>query len=676
MKMINKATSLMVCFLLISMMIPAGIVAENNTSGDFFSSSFLANAESGLHLNDFDASIFWSLETTTNAFWSLENFNADVFWSLGITPDAFWSMFLDTNAFWSMDVDTNAFWSMGIDPNAFWSMDFDINAFWSMASEADFSADAFWSVAFWTMAFWSMGYDPAAFWSLAFWSLAFWSMGYDPVAFWSMVFWSMDFDPAVFWSMGFDPAVFWSLAYWSVVFIAINGPMALSSDGSYDANAFWSMAYWSVAFWSMPFWSVPFWSMPFWSVPFWSMPFWSMPYWSVPFWSMPFWSMPFWSMPFWSMPFWSMPYWSVPFWSMPFWSMPYWSMFNTLEDLKGKGELHPRDLGRANGELRKGMGQIMREYTKGMQEMRSYLRENAGSPDFEMTWNINAVFDGNYVGHEYTADVNIAILDTGIDINHPDLSNNIAWTIDVTGGNFAQDESGHGTHIAGIVGAEHNGFGVIGVYPNANLYSIKVIDPETMSGEWGWAIDGIYQAIAGPDGIIGTDDDADVISMSFDSQMVEPPQEFYDAIKFAYDRGVVLVAAAGNAGDDDHSTIEGPTWPASYDEVIAVGATDMTGEVAFYSSTLNELEVVAPGSPIYSTFLDGTYAVWGGTSMATPHVAGIVALIIAHYGKLPVGTFDDFGYDTIRGILHSMAIDFTGDGWDPASGYGFATFRP
>ncbi len=294
--------------------------------------------------------------------------------------------------------------------------------------------------------------------------------------------------------------------------------------------------------------------------------------------------------------------------------------------------------------------------------------------DPETPWNIERIFDGNYVGDQIdSSSVQVAVLDSGVDLDHPELKDKIAWTYDATGQGIVEDDTGHGTHVIGIIAAASDDVGVVGVSPNVEIYSIKVTNGSEMRGEWEWLADGIYAAVRGPDGIVGTADDADVISMSLDSRGEVPPNFVYTAIKYAYDLGVVLVAAAGNDGDSDPSTLEAPTWPAAYPEVIAVSATTFTDEIANFSNTANYVEVAAPGDMILSTFLDG-YAVWSGTSMATPHVSAMVALIIALYGKLPVGTFNDMGTNTIRGILHQWAVDLGPAGWDPAYGYGLVHF--
>ncbi|MBO8175072.1 MAG: S8 family peptidase [Thermococcus sp.] len=264
--------------------------------------------------------------------------------------------------------------------------------------------------------------------------------------------------------------------------------------------------------------------------------------------------------------------------------------------------------------------------------------------------------------------IEVAILDTGIDYNHPDLADNIAWAISVVRGRIStnpalyKDRDGHGTHVAGIVAALNNEIGVVGVAPEVEIYAIKVLGNGGV-GSWSDLILGIEQALLGPDGVLDSDNDgiivgdpaddaAEVISMSLGGDA--PPDALWDAIETAYSYGVVLVAAAGNEGADS------PSYPAAYPEVIAVGATNSTDDVPWWSN--RNPEIAAPGVDILSTYPDDTYTTLSGTSMAAPHVSGVVALIQAVYynnngAVLPVGTFDDLTTDTVRGILHVTADD-------------------
>jgi subtilisin len=217
--------------------------------------------------------------------------------------------------------------------------------------------------------------------------------------------------------------------------------------------------------------------------------------------------------------------------------------------------------------------------------------------------------------------IRVAVLDTGIDTDHPDLSYVDCDTF-VAGTADCEDDNGHGTHVAGIIAALDNGVGVVGVAPDAGLDVNKVCTSEGLC----YASD----VIAGIQNAV--EEGADVISMSFGGR--SPSKAERDALQSAYDAGIVLVASAGNWG--------GVTFPAKYKTVIAVGATAEDDTIPWWSSKKPEL--VAPGVDVYSTTHDGGYGPMSGTSMAAPHVSGTVALMLT----------------TTPG-----AYDLDGDGWDP-----------
>jgi len=279
--------------------------------------------------------------------------------------------------------------------------------------------------------------------------------------------------------------------------------------------------------------------------------------------------------------------------------------------------------------------------------------------DPETPWGIERVFNGAYYGDQYTTAVQVAILDSGIDLDHPDLMTNIAWAVDATGGGDPDDKNGHGTHVAGTIGAIRDNNGVVGMYANVQIYAIKVLGASGR-GDWDDLITGIHLAMEGPDGVVGTEDDADVISMSLGASG-DPGEDVHNAIIDAYNSGITIVAAAGNEGDGDGTTDE-YSWPAAYDEVIAVGATDKDDTIASFSNSGPFLDFAAPGVSIYSTYKNGGYDTLSGTSMACPHVSGLVALYLAMGGQRDPATVKDW--------LINNALDLGEPGWDPEFGYG------
>lgn len=215
--------------------------------------------------------------------------------------------------------------------------------------------------------------------------------------------------------------------------------------------------------------------------------------------------------------------------------------------------------------------------------------------------------------------ITIAILDTGCDVTHPDLSERI-----VGGRNFTNDDAGnpdeyndyngHGTHVAGTIAAVQNNNGVIGVAPEAGLLIIKVLD-KNGSGQYDWIINGINYAV---------DQKADIISMSLGGSADVP--ELHKAIQNAIANQILVVCAAGNEGDGNDFSDEF-SYPGSYNEVISVGSSNLQRRSSEFTNSNNEVDLVAPGEEILSTYLNGTYAKLSGTSMATPHVSGALALI-------------------------------------------------
>ncbi|MEG7354618.1 serine protease Isp [Bacillus vallismortis] len=216
--------------------------------------------------------------------------------------------------------------------------------------------------------------------------------------------------------------------------------------------------------------------------------------------------------------------------------------------------------------------------------------------------------------------VKIAVLDTGCDISHPDLKNQV-----IGGKNFTDDDggkedvisdyNGHGTHVAGTIAANDSNGGIAGVAPEASLLIVKVLGGANGSGQYEWIINGINYAV---------EQKADIISMSLGGPNDVP--ELEEAVKNAVKNGVLVVCAAGNEGDGNERTEE-LSYPAAYNEVIAVGSVSVARELSEFSNANKEIDLVAPGENIVSTLPNKKYGKLTGTSMAAPHVSGALALI-------------------------------------------------
>jgi subtilisin len=278
-------------------------------------------------------------------------------------------------------------------------------------------------------------------------------------------------------------------------------------------------------------------------------------------------------------------------------------------------------------------------------------------PDAELvnSWGVLRIGAGlvHNMGNEGSG-VKIGILDSGINYNNPELSSNYAGGWDfVNNDNDPYDDFGHGTAVAGIIGAADNGTGVVGVAPQASLYAYKVLD-NTGNGTFDNVIAALDRAIS---------DGMNVVNMSFGSPIYsDPGLGLLDACNRALTAGIVLVASAGNYGTVNIA-VDNVTFPARYLSVIATAGTTKTDARAryssiSYSSTGPDVELSAPSELIQTTGLFSPYTFVSGTSFASAHVAGAAALLI-HDGIL-----------NVRQRLTSTAIDLGTPGFDWAFGYG------
>ncbi|ODR81342.1 peptidase S8 [Haladaptatus sp. W1] len=253
----------------------------------------------------------------------------------------------------------------------------------------------------------------------------------------------------------------------------------------------------------------------------------------------------------------------------------------------------------------------------------------------------------------------IAIIDTGIDSDHPDLQANIGTGksfVKCRGGkktcrNNWDDDNEHGTHCAGIANAVDNGQGVVGVSTQATLHAVKVLSSRG-SGSYSDIAAGIEYV---------ADQGWDVGSMSLGGS--SGSATLRDACQYAVNNGVFLVAAAGNSGPCTDCV----GYPAAYPEVMAVGSTNDSDGLSYFSSTGPEVEIAAPGSSIYST-VPGGYDTLSGTSMACPHVAGAAGQLMAN------GASNTQARDTLKQTAEDLGLSAneTGSGLlDVAAALGY-----
>jgi thermitase len=238
----------------------------------------------------------------------------------------------------------------------------------------------------------------------------------------------------------------------------------------------------------------------------------------------------------------------------------------------------------------------------------------------------------------------VAILDTGIDKNHEDLVGRVVAEVDFSGSGSAGDIYGHGTPIAGIIAADaENGLGIIGLAPESRLYNIKVAD-DSGRCQISELIDGIIWAV---------DHGARVINISIEFR--ESVTGLKDAVDYAWKKGVVVVAAAGNDGDSR------PVYPAAYEHCLAVTALQENGALAPLANHGDWVDVAAPGMDIYTTLPGSTYGYKHGTSFATAYVSGLAALLLSQ----AVDTSGDGNLnDEVRRAIEDGcdAVDIAGTG--------------
>ncbi len=291
-------------------------------------------------------------------------------------------------------------------------------------------------------------------------------------------------------------------------------------------------------------------------------------------------------------------------------------------------------------------------------------------PTEQVPWGVKAVYNDSLLSKSSGgAGVNIAILDTGILKPHPDLKERIKTCKDFSGSaavadGKCDDKNGHGTHIAGIIAADggSDGFGIYGMAPEASLFIYKVCSNNGTC----WA-DDIAIALR-----MAADDGANIVNMSLGSD--NPSQLITDATDYAISKNVLVIAAAGNDGPYAGSI----DYPGSDADVVAVGAVDKDIKISDWSSRGNnststpyivedkDMELVAPGVNVESTWKDGGYAILSGTSMAAPHVVGLAAKLWQKDALNPASA--------TRDLLHKLTADLLPIGDDDSSGFGFPHF--
>jgi len=280
-------------------------------------------------------------------------------------------------------------------------------------------------------------------------------------------------------------------------------------------------------------------------------------------------------------------------------------------------------------------------------------------PSFYLQWGMSKI-DGPrawFCGYRGDDDIVVAVIDTGVDMDHPEFAGKLVPGRDFANGdNWPDDDHGHGTHVAGIVGAlGDNGTGVAGVAWYTSIMPLKSLRGDGF-GYTSWSLAAVGWAV---------DHGAHVINMSLGG--VDSSQAFQDAINNAYASGLLVVASAGNCGNQYYalngcSYQDQTSYPGAYNHVVAVASTTSSDQQSSFSTQGSYVDIAAPGSDIYSTYAGGGYRTNSGTSQAAPHVAGLAALI--------KGAYPSLNPDQIAAAMQDSAVDLGSAGKDIQFGSG------
>ena len=248
-----------------------------------------------------------------------------------------------------------------------------------------------------------------------------------------------------------------------------------------------------------------------------------------------------------------------------------------------------------------------------------YIRENIYglNPNIAQIygWEIVKFNIPNQWKYSQGENIKVSVIDTGCDLDHPDLKDNIIQGINFVDLNKEpQDDNGHGSHVAGTIAASNNQTGIVGVAPKAKIMPVKALDKKG-SG----TLDNIIKGI-----IWSADNKADIITMSLGSPSPAKPLE--DAINYAASNGCIIFCAAGNDGPDSDIM-----YPAKYANTISIGAIDENLQRTDFTCSGETLDFLAPGHNILGCVPDNTYAVMSGTSMSNPFAVGCACLILSNY---------------------------------------------
>lgn len=280
---------------------------------------------------------------------------------------------------------------------------------------------------------------------------------------------------------------------------------------------------------------------------------------------------------------------------------------------------------------------------------------NTGSGQF-IGWEIVKLNVQDKWSHSKGEGVVVAVIDTGCDLYHDDIKNNLLNGINIIDSKKdPEDDNGHGTHVSSTIAAENNNIGMLGVAPKTKIRPVKVLDKKG-NGSSASIAKGVKWAI---------DQNVDIITMSLGSKYNDP--QIYETIKEAYKKNIIVFCAAGNSGEKEQIM-----YPAKYKETIAIGAIDEHFQRTSFTCSGEELDFLAPGHNIFGAVPGNKYAMMSGTSMSNPFAVGCASLLISKLKK------ENKKYSTeyIRDIFKYNTIDVLNENHRNKKYQGYGIIRP
>jgi len=251
-----------------------------------------------------------------------------------------------------------------------------------------------------------------------------------------------------------------------------------------------------------------------------------------------------------------------------------------------------------------------------------YEIQEASTPR-DVPWNIRMVNAPSFWERTRGDGAVVAVVDTGLDADHPEFEGRIVTSVNVIDGGSVTDSVGHGTHVAGIIGGK-----TVGVAPECRIIPVKISNERHITNK---AIQDAFRWVMNWNKECREEDRIVAVNCSFSGPGYDPVVAYF--IRHLTSEGVVVCVAAGNSGDGNPETHEVFSFPAFIWEVVTTSSVDREGKIAHYSNSFDGIDLCAPGSEIYSAWPGGGYKVLSGTSMATPHVTGACALLSAWFKK-------------------------------------------